>query len=515
MTPIKSNRAPLTKRISALAITAAAALSFALFSPNAEAATPAKPTKEFTALQVALQALGETIDSADADQLGQAVANAIANPANAKLKPGNIAGEALKYAAAQDAGGEIGNALRDALATDNNQLIARDAIKRAGSGKGLNVALVPEFTTAFVANDTEAYALAKLVISTKPGAGAVIGGRASQLALEPNAEVTQLALVNGALASKKNGGQALGAAATDIVKYAVMQAVDDSADFTNAVASNPANITLAPKIGTGGVAGDPTNGGDIVDTLLNNASLPKLKTGAASFIKSVGNVADIEEISKIAVAVGNQTSIASATNPKTTAIKFSAANGIVKSLAKAIVAKATTDTSATNPNSGANKEDEIAEVAAYMVAKIINAATVQGIGGGKPQVTIKNAGAKIFAIVMSAVNATKPKKVQTAHPGIYLETAEDVAGSVAETLSSLRVAFTGVILPEFFDTIKAYLVKKAPSIGGKTNTEAVLAAINAAYEAVGPSEVDDAYEDGTIAANVQTSDYPETDFRSN
>ena len=49
MTPIKSNRAPLTKRISALAVTAAAALTLAAFSPNAHAQTP-KPTKEFVAL---------------------------------------------------------------------------------------------------------------------------------------------------------------------------------------------------------------------------------------------------------------------------------------------------------------------------------------------------------------------------------------------------------------------------------------------------------------------------------
>jgi hypothetical protein len=511
MTPIKSNRAPLTKRISVLAITAAATFSFAVFSPSAQAATPLKPTKEFIALSAALTALGVTIDSADADQLGQAVANAIANPANVKLKPGNIAGEALKYAAAQDAGDEVGVALRNASATDNDQLIARDAIKRAATGKDINVNSVPDFSTEFVASNPDAYALAKLVISSKAAAGAVIGGRASEID-----QADRFGLADLAVKSKALGGFALSAATQDILKYVVIEAAEDFADtdaFTTQVAL--ANTTLASKIGAGGVAGDPKNGGAIVDSLLNQANLPKLKSGASSFITAVGKVADIEEMSKIAIAVGTQISTAAG---KTTAIKFSAANGIVKALAKAIIAKSTTVGSNNQPSSpitGTNKQDEIAEVVAYMVGKILNPATVQGTGGGKPQVTIKNAGAKIFALVMSAVNATKPKKVQDANPGIYVNTAQDVAGSVAETLASMRDIPGQVILPEFFDAIKAYLIKKASSIGGKANVALVTQAINDAYEtAAGTSAPDPRFEDGSAPnlAGATTSD-PETDFR--
>jgi hypothetical protein len=201
----------------------------------------------------------------------------------------------------------------------------------------------------------------------------------------------------------------ISAAAQDITKYVVNE-VDldggDTADFTRDVAV--ANVTLATKVGTGGVAGDPTNGGAIIDTMLKEAALPKLKTGIAGFIKTVGTVADIEEISKIAIAVGTQIGTPAG---KSTAIKFAAANGVVKSLAKAIVAKTTGgNTSNTHPNSINNKQDEIAEVAAYMVGKILNQHTVQGTGGGKAQVTAKNAGAKIYAIIISAVNAAKPKK---------------------------------------------------------------------------------------------------------
>jgi hypothetical protein len=317
----------------------------------------------------------------------------------------------------------------------------------------------------------------------------------------------QTALTNAALAKTAK----LTAAAQDITKYVVIQVEgngDSSSDFTNSIAG--ANVTLASKIGTGGVAGDPTNGGEIVDTLLNNAALPKLKSGIAGFAKSVGKVADIEEIAKIAVAVGNQVGIAAG---KTTAIKFGAANGVVKALAKAIVAKATTDATTTNPNSVKNKQDEIAEVAAAMVAKILNNTTVNGTGGGKPQVTIKNAGAKIFAIVLSAVNATKGKKVASTAPTLYAETAEDVAGSVAETLGSLRdAADVGLMSDAFFNAIHAYLVKKQNSIGGKANAAAVGAALTAGF-VTGPSGV---YEDGTLAdVLVQVSDYPETDFRPN
>src|SRR5688500_11032533 len=71
MTPIKSNLAPLTKRISALAITAAAAFSFSLFSPSAEAA-PLRPTKEYLAVQAELPT-GVTVETATPAQLAQAV----------------------------------------------------------------------------------------------------------------------------------------------------------------------------------------------------------------------------------------------------------------------------------------------------------------------------------------------------------------------------------------------------------------------------------------------------------
>ncbi len=521
MTPIKLNRAPLTKRISALALTATAALTLSLFSPSAEAA-PARPTKEYLALQTALKTVtnnpNATIEAASAQQLADALIAAVADAANVRLKPGNLAGEALKYGSnVGTEGKKIGDALVLANTTDDT-LAAADAVKRAGTGKDPNVSSVSDFSTAFFNSDAGAFTLAGKTLATKPGTGAVIGGRASQL----TTMAAQETLVNQALAPKSTGGGNLKAAVQDIVKYVAIE-VDvtpggNTATFTVDIAK--ANVASAAKVGTGGVAGDPTNGGNIVDALLKEAALPKLKSGIIGFVKTVGAVADIEEISKIALAVGTQISTAAT---KTTAIKFSSANGVVGALAKAIVAKATTNASPTNPNSFKNKQDEIAEVAAYMVAKVLNPLVVNGTpDGGKPQLTIKNAGAKILSLITSAVNATKGSKIAAVAPTLYNETAEDVAGSVAETLASLRDLQGQTILPEFFDAIKAYLISKAKSIGGTANIGAVTAAINAAYEAgAGTSAPDLSYEDGSkaIGANLDpaylASDYPETDFRPN
>jgi hypothetical protein len=518
MTSIQLNPAPLTKRISTLAFAVVTALTFTAFSPNAEAA-PLRPTKEYLALQAELPP-NVTVETATPAQLAQAVTDAIQDAANVRLKPGNIAGEALKYAGSngQEAGDEIADALIAAHGGDD-KLAARDAIKRAGSGKDINVSLVPDFATKFIVDNPTTFALAKSVASSKLGVGAVIAGRAIQI--DQNAALTeqqqydaQVALVNGALAPAKLAGGNLKAAVVQILKF-VVEEVDaqagfgaDTADFTLQVAKTAINIPLAAKIGTGGVAGDPLNGGPIVDTLLNEATLPKLKSGVAGFVKAVGAVADIEELSHIAVAVGKQMAIVVGT---TTAIKVSAAKAVVTALAKAIVAKST----AADPvrNSATNKRDEVGEVAAFMVGHMLNAAT---LGGAKPQITAKAAGGKILAIILGAVNATKGAKVAAANgASFYANTAADVAGSVAETLEQLQAA--GTITSEFFNQVKAFLLTKATAIGGKANASAVETAMIAGFavgpDAGGPNGVG-RFEIGTVAnaAEATTAD-PETDFK--
>jgi hypothetical protein len=507
MTPIKSNRAPLTKRISVLALTAAAAFSFAVLSSEAQAnhVTGIKPSKEYIALNTALKGIdpNATVETASPTLLAQAVTQAIS--AQPTYKPGNIAGEALKHSSHEDAGANIEVALTDA-AVDDVAAMA-DAIKRAGSGKDLNVRLVPGFVAAYLPNvgdNSAALTLAKKVIASKSGAGAVIGGRALDLAnTSPGTAQTDIeALVNQALA--KTAG--ISAAAQDITKYAVAQLEDVGGNSaTLAVHVSEANISLAQKVSVGAVAGDPLNGGPIIDAVLSDSLLPKLKTGVAPLVKGAAAVADIEEISHIAYAVGKQIGTASGAK---TAIPFAKATSVVKTLASAIVAKSTSADS--TRNSIDNKEDEIAEVAAFMVGQILNANTINGVPPGKGQINTKSAGPKIFSLVLAAVNVAKATKVQAANPGLYGNLTVDVVASVAETLGALRDATDNNIIPDsFFDGIKTFLRSKAKTIAGKVGNQTTIeTAIDDAYA----SGAHPLFEDGTIVNNATTAD-PETDFR--
>ena len=510
MTPIKSNRAPLTKRISALAITAAAAVSFAILSPEAQAA-PAKPTKEYLALDAALKQVtanpNATVETATPQQLADAIIqanqNSVAN--NTKLKPGNIAGEALKYSGDETAGDEILTALAD-VATDDLASVT-DAIKRAGSGKDINVRLVPGFAAAFLPDgldDSPALALAKRVISSKAGAGAVIGGRALDIAQAAGAQQAEIeTLVNNALAKTAK----LTAAAQDIAKYAAAQlSLDGGSTAELARDVSLANLALATKVSVGAVAGDPTNGGPIIDAVLSEANLPKLKSGVAPLVKGAATVADIEEISHIAVAVGKQ--IATANGSKTS-IPFAKATSIVKTLASAIVAKST---AAGGPiNNAENKEDEIGEVVAFMVGQILNPLTVNGANGGKPQVTIKNAGPKIYSIILAALNTTKSNKVRAGNPQLYEQLTVDLPASVAETLGALRDFYSEDVIPDgFFDAIKTFIKSKAKTLAGNAGTQtAIETNIDAAY-ASGDSAL---FENGAPANVAEATNRDETDFR--
>jgi hypothetical protein len=504
MTPIKSNRTPLTKRISALAITAAAC-TFAILSPEAQAA-PAKPTNEYKALDAALRTAfpTKTVETATAEELQVAVTNAI--NAAPQYKPGNIAGEALKYGTDEEAGDDIADALLTAVSGDLQAVV--DAIKRTAKGKDPTVRLVPNFA-AFALPDggdnSAALALAKRVISTKPGAGAVIGGRAQDLAKAGGTQQAQIEqLVKDALV--KTAG--ISAAAQDIAKWSAAELAADFGD-TAALALNvsivPTNVPLAQKIVVGAVAGDPLNGGPIVDKVLDqdNNALPKLKSGILPFAKAAAAVADIEEIAHIAVAIGKQIAKPSGTK---TAILFSKAAGVVKALAGAIIAKATT---ANAQNTIKNKQDETAEVAAFMVGHILNQATIAS-GSNKGQVNAKSAPAKILAIITSAVNAAKSAKVQTANPGLYADLTVDVTASVVETLGELRdhIIPDSIAPDKFFDDIIAYIRSKAKQIAGKAGTQSQ---IETAIDLAKLSGLDGRFEHGTPDNQTDATVRDETD----
>jgi len=505
MTPIKSNRTPLTKRISALAITAAAC-TFAILSSEAQAA-PAKPTKEYKALDAALRSVAGqenlSVENATADQLEAAVRQAITAGSNSGLKPGNIAGEALKYGSDEDAGDDIAEALLGAVAIDSPEII--NAIKRTATGKDPTVRLVPNFAARVipdVGDNSFALALAKKVISTKPGAGAVIGGRAQDLASAGGAQQAQIEQLEKDALLKTAG---ISSAAQDIAKWSAAELAADGGDtaaFAANVATVPTNIALAQKIAVGAVAGDPLNGGPIVDKVLDADALPKLKSGILPFAKAAAAVADIEEIAHIAVAIGEQ--IAKPSGAKT-AILFSKAAGVVKALAGAIVAKAT---SANAQNTVKNKQDEVAEVAAFMVGHILNAATIQ-TSTNKGQVNGKNAGSKILAIITNAVNVAKSAKTP-GNPELYANLTVDVAASVVETLGELRdgVIPDSIADDAFFNNIIAFIRSKAKQIAGKAGTQTL---IEQAIDAAKAAGLDGRFEHGTPNFAQEATVRDETD----
>lgn len=500
---LHSSQARHGHRSAPLGVLAATALvSFGMFSaaPSAHAGT-----KELNALISKLPP-GTTLSGpsgATAAQIADAIRAVYADPQFNKLKRGIVAGEALKNAGsqAQDGGDDIANVLLGIAVPGSKSLdklvLAKDAVKTAGSGKTANVALVPDFAAVIVDSNTEAFGLANLVKSSKIGAGAVLGGRASELLTDGERQT----LAINALQSKKIGGGNLGSVATEISQYVAIEVTGDTAGFADAVSA--ANVSLAAKIGTGTSAGDPTNAANIFSKLLDDANLPKLKSGVAGFVKTVAAVADIEELEKIGTAVGIRSG---------GVIKFSVVTGVVGTLAKAIVAKPFASVGgvdiAAGPNGTTNKQDELGELAAYMIAAIFRPANFV------KDLSVKKAGPRVLAIIKAAVNPTKAKNVAKVAPALYRTTAADVSGSVALTLAN-----NSQITADTLAAIRAYLLdpkqKQAKAIGGKSFAQDVINALTAGFNktAANPNDPTRMFEDGNIVANGAVSDAPESDFR--
>jgi hypothetical protein len=436
--------------------------------------------------------------AATSAQLSQAVADVLADPAFEKLKPGIVAGEALKNAGsnAQDAGDDIAMKLLAVAVPGDKKLdklaLAKDAVATAGKGKDLNVLLVPDFAAAIVDSNTEALSLASLAKSSKVGSAAVLGGRASELATQGEMET----LASNAFKPKKEGGSQLGNVVeiSQFIAAEVDGLMGNTATFANTVAN--LNVKVADKVGIGASAGDPTNASAIFETLVSNATLPKLKAGIAKFAAGVGNVADIEEIQKIGTSVAGKIGDGS--------VKFSVAKKVAGDLAKAIVSK-TSASPTVGVNRTQNKQDELGELAAYMVKSVITATNLAG------DLVEKKAGKSILSIITAI---TKQAKAKGQDPSLFGTTAQDVAGSVALTLknNSTLPAATLQVIRDYLLDAKGSQAKK---IGGADFAQAVTAALTAGFDGTDPRPTAPGtafFEDGNIAANGTMSD-PETDFR--
>ncbi len=241
------------------------------------------------------------------------------------------------------------------------------------------------------------------------------------------------------------GSKGLSASAQSIAQFISAEVADSTAfavhlaDAGADSGSKPA-FKYATAIAIGAAAGDPTNAGNIAHalfgeqvldstgTLVNPAGLPasagliaKADKSAAALAKGLAAVADIEEIQKIGNAIGEQ--IAKGT------VKLATVNAITKTLATAVMHKPET---ATGENRDGNKRDEIAEVAAYIVAGLAGSPELDKLTGSKA----KTAATKLLGIITSAAKVNPTKKAGVVGGPTNDTFAADVAGSVALTVLS-------------------------------------------------------------------------------
>ncbi len=466
-------------------------------------------TKEITALNT--QLAPKTIATATSTELRNAVVFFTVPTNNpGKLDPSVIAGEALKGATTFDAGTEIAAGLAGVTfpvpfgtktIADRNTF-AKVAIKTTGSGKGATLAQVAGFTQGLF-TAPQAIDLAKLVKGTKGAAGEVFKGGANQVADAGNAKANYLlpALVD----------KLFSAVLTDITKgVSATVGAGLSAAFTTAVVTpNVANKSI-DKIITGIVAGKPTDAGVITDTALTGQnSLSVIGKAAGKLAKSIGAVADIEQIQKVGEAIAKN-SIAIG------GLKITTAKSIIGTLAKAIGAKpasgliggkgtdpllATADATLVK---NSEKADELGELAAYFVNALITSAQFTALKDDAAR-------GKLIADLMKTVVTSG--KLADKTKGVVKPTVTDianytklmgvyVAGSVSLTIGSSTLA------QPLKDAIEAAVNKVAKGLAGKGNDALVTAAITNGFD--GTTGL--SYENGTIALSPLTD--PETNTRN-
>ncbi len=464
---------------------------------------------------------GVLLQTATSAQLLAAFTLTLGNPKfDTTKKQGVVAGEALKAAGpnATDAGDVFAAAIINAgqnpnslnplstILADRQNFVAL-AAKTAGTGSGLNVLQIPDLAAALFtgADATDTFFITTAAAAkNSAGAGAILGGRAQQINGDLNSSVL---LADTALANKS-----LTSAAQDISRY-ISAEVTDTAGFTVQVANN--NVKSALKIAIGAATGDPTNAGNIAHAIFNqdillsdgsttgassvaNSSVVSAAVkGVTTLAKSMSAGADIEEVEKIGNAIGQEIGVG--------AVKLTVAAGVAKTLASAIMAKPSVDSFGNSifQNRDANKRDELAEVAAYLVSGLIGSPDLNKLTGSKA-----NTAANDLLKIITSVTATKPNS-KTGGP-TQDTFAADVAGSVALTVLS---APTGTGLGQVPQDIKT-------AFQNLMSLESTAIKINKATSALIFQTIQGVYnQDTNITASLENgfntagavSD-PETDF---
>lgn len=508
-TTLTTTMRPATPRFVRTALGLIAAASFISAGPSAFAGKA-----ELTILEAQL---GKPVGTATSDELAAAVV-AIAQANTSKKNPGVIAGEALRGAgsAALDAGEKISAAVLAAFPTTipfgtktlSKNDFAAAAIKTTGSGKPITLVQVPDFAAGFFTEATvnETKPLAILVKGTKGAAGAVIQGGASLITTDANKAI----FARDAVADK-----AFSSVIQDVTK-GVAVTVTDIVGFTDALVSAPANAKNLLKIIPGIAAGQPTAAGAIVTEAFENplyapqGSKSPIVKGASTLAKTIGALADIEQIQKVGEAIAKQIPITTLQGTKQVPnIKLSQATGIASTLAKAIAAK---PFAATGANRTDNKADELGELAAYMISAMSTSAEFTATKVVKGVTVAANADKIVTGLLKAIVTGGKAIKTGAggtaptkADVAAYLtKLASYVSGSVALTVSNLPAG-------PIKDSIIAALNKTgfAKGVAGATNEAAVIAAITDGLA----GGVGGRFENGFDVATGALTD-PETNIRN-
>jgi hypothetical protein len=471
-------------RTTLLAIGIAAAGLFAL-----PTATYAKDTKELTALKAALQTLTGSSDVVNATANNLAAAVTKASTDNPKLRIGNIAGEALKYNI-NDPGDEVAGSIITAVTdpTARNKEAANASV-RSTTGVSANGTNVPLFASQFVSSDSEAITLARLATKSSIAIGAIIGGQALDYASNPS-DAAEAALAIAAMGDSK-----LKKATQQIAQYTSVF-VTNSGAFANALATTS---KIALKVGTGVAAGNPQEADQIINAMLAGPQAATVVKTAQKFAKSVGLVADVEQVAFIARTLGG-------------VISSKQVNSTAKALSLAISKRTTLN--GTGDNNIGNKAEEYGEI----IGTFIDAIEENPLIGPTFDIP-KKAATLVFNVAKTMFKAAKVKTIKS-----ISQTSKDLqnalvakpgnfAASLAFTLRQMNAA--GDISNEVFQAIVAKLTSKSVNaIGGKPFAAAILDGLNKGFAGDGvvigdPNQT--GYEDGQNIGPVLD---PETDTRN-
>jgi hypothetical protein len=459
----------LGRRVSCVAVGVFAAAALMVSADSASAAA-----KELNALKAELSKVGATVDTATAAQLATAVKTIISAPGN-NFKVGIVAGEALKTTAAKtkDAGAAIGQAIVEGAPSVDRGEVLGTATKTASTPartgsieevRGFALSLIP---AAFAGANDEAIQAALLAKTSKLGAAAIIGARASQLA----DDAAKTSFASSVL------GQKVLKAATLEISEALARSVTNVSTFASAVAAGNAafSTTQVAQIAQGATRALPTSAGAIASAFLT--------PGSALANKLVNSVVPTAKVIAFSAAIEQITLVADAAAKSLTATKVTQAALLAKTMAQAILTAGST-----NPT--VNRQDEIAEVAAFIVHGIL------------PALGSKNA-TQIAAIINNiakfSVLGGKSRTVVLSKTGSKSYIA-DILGSVSLTI------FNSSLSADVKSKVRSTLERGASGFGGAAEKTTVLTAISEGFSG------NTRYEDGNIPA-LANAEAAETDIR--